>query len=408
MVSIHYWMVDVIGARIANNSLETSIGLDFLVKGMDVAEADIAERFRKILATVTAMLPEMQRNASELDREIKFPIAGVQQLAKNEVLAAVLPVSCGGLGLGTESRGALDLYDLLRLIGRGNLAVGRIFEGHVNAVALVALYGNKEQLAEVSRDALAGHLFAIWNTEPREGLRIVGQKLKGSKIFCSAAGHATRAVVTAKDAEGQLRMVLLRLEQGERVEAISMRTQGMRAALTQKVVFDGVSISAKAVVGEPDDYVKEPAFSSGAWRASAVTIGGLEALVEELRAHLVRARRQLNPHQQFRMGRALIAQETASMWGRRAAIIAESSETLPEGKAAFVNLARSAIEAATIDAMKLVQRSLGLSAFLEPGPVERIMRDLGTYLRQPAPDEALTEAAAWFIENCGGIERLRS
>jgi hypothetical protein len=29
-------------------------------------------------------------------------------------------------------------------------------------------------------------------------------------------------------------------------------------------------------------------------------------------------------------------------------------------------------------------------------PVERICRDLGTYLRQPAPDEVLTEAAAYF------------
>jgi hypothetical protein len=42
-----------------------------------------------------------------------------------------------------------------------------------------------------------------------------------------------------------------------------------------------------------------------------------------------------------------------------------------------------------------------LAAFLEANPVERIMRDLGTYLRQPAPDEALTEAANWFIETEG-------
>ena len=48
--------------------------------------------------------------------------------------------------------------------------------------------------------------------------------------------------------------------------------------------------------------------------------------------------------------------------------------------------------------MNLVQRSLGLSALLEPNPVERLIRDLGTYLRQPAPDEALTEAAAWFMQ----------
>ena len=57
-----FWMVDVIGARLAHNRYETSIGVDFLVKGMKLAEADIAERSRRILATVAAMLPEMQRN----------------------------------------------------------------------------------------------------------------------------------------------------------------------------------------------------------------------------------------------------------------------------------------------------------------------------------------------------------
>jgi hypothetical protein len=41
-----------------------------------------------------------------------------------------------------------------------------------------------------------------------------------------------------------------------------------------------------------------------------------------------------------------------------------SLDTITNGS--NVNLARSAIEAVTIDAMKLVQRSLGLSAFLSP------------------------------------------
>jgi hypothetical protein len=47
----------------------------------------------------------------------------------------------------------------------------------------------------------------------------------------------------------------------------------------------------------------------------------------------------------------------------------------------------------------MVQRTLGLAGFLQSNPAERLMRDLATYLRQPAPDEALTEAAARFIEH---------
>jgi len=61
-----------------------------------------------------------------------------------------------------------------------------------------------------------------------------------------------------------------------------------------------------------------------------------------------------------------------------------------------VGLARIAVETACLDAMRLIQRSLGLSAFRQGSPIERICRDLSTYLRQPAPDEVLTEAANWF------------
>jgi hypothetical protein len=36
---------------------------------------------------------------------------------------------------------------------------------------------------------------------------------------------------------------------------------------------------------------------------------------------------------------------------------------------------------------------------MRPAAVERICRDLATYLRQPVPDETLTEAAAWFMDH---------
>ena len=52
---------------------------------------------------------------------------------------------------------------------------------------------------------------------------------------------------------------------------------------------------------------------------------------------------------------------------------------------------------ASLDAIRHVQRSLGLAAFLRPSPVERVGRDLATYLRQPAPDAVLTEAAAHVL-----------
>jgi alkylation response protein AidB-like acyl-CoA dehydrogenase len=375
---------------------------------METAQTDVCTRSQQLLARVSEMIPQMQRHAGRLDRESEFPVAEFDELREIAALSAVVPERFGGLGFGTESKGTLGLFNLLRLIGRGNLATGRVFEGHVNAIALVALYGSEEQLAKASQDATEGHLFAVWNTEPPEGLRVVGANLKGSKVFCSAAGHATRALVTARNENGESRMLLLSLERGKRTEPVEFRPQGMRAAATGRVVFDGFSVSADAFIGHPDDYTKEPAFSAGAWRASAVTVGGLEGLIEEARAQLVARGRHRDPHQQARMGRAIIAQETARLWCRRAALIAEGSGAVSEEKTAYVNLGRIAIETATMDAMRLIQRSLGLAGFLEPNPVERLMRDLGTYLRQPAPDEALTEAARWFLENPGGLQSLES
>ncbi|MDT8871753.1 hypothetical protein RAA17_13195 [Komagataeibacter rhaeticus] len=63
---------------------------------------------------------------------------------------------------------------------------------------------------------------------------------------------------------------------------------------------------------------------------------------------------------------------------------------------ATVNLARLAVERAGLEVIGLVQRGLGLAAFVRTNPAERLLRDLATYLRQPAPDETLCEAAGWF------------
>jgi hypothetical protein len=50
-------------------------------------------------------------------------------------------------------------------------------------------------------------------------------------------------------------------------------------------------------------------------------------------------------------------------------------------------------ERAALDVMECVQRGTGLSGLMRPNPIERICRDLATYLRQPVPDMAMSDAA---------------
>jgi alkylation response protein AidB-like acyl-CoA dehydrogenase len=186
------------------------------------------------------------------------------------------------------------------------------------------------------------------------------------------------------------------------------KAQGMRASATGAVDFTGVGVELIEIVGSDGDYERQPWFSGGAWRFAAVHLGGMERLLDLLRSHLQETNRGQDPHQAARLGQAAMATETASLWVARAATLAEPvpESTAPEQLVAYVNLARLAVEAAALDLMQLVHRSVGLQAFLRPNPIERISRDLATYLRQPGPDRTLINAAAWVLAQPQGAQDL--
>ena len=52
-------------------------------------------------------------------------------------------------------------------------------------------------------------------------------------------------------------------------------------------------------------------------------------------------------------------------------------------------MARTAIEEICMDVIQLCQRSVGTRGLLPPHPMERIIRDLSLYLRQPGFDASL-------------------
>ncbi len=349
-----------------------------------------------LVEKVSALLPMLRAQAAGHDSAASFPVSEMAALRDEGVLAAALPARLGGLGAGTEPAGATLVRDALRLLGRGNLAVARLFEAHVNALRLIERFGAPEQRAQAAADVFAGHLFGLWVTDPpgRPGLRVQGQGLVGSKGPCSGAGHCTRALVTA-DTVGGTRMAVVALSGAEKVRAVT-GLQGMRAAANGTVSLDGARVLFW--LGEEGDYLREPEFSCGAWRGSAAASGGIDALVEIVGEGLRRRGQAEATMQLARFGELLIAQETARLWVARAAEFAEAESGEAAERVALVNLARIAVENAGLDAIRLTQRALGLAAFVAPHPAERIMRDLATYLRQPAPDLVLVEAAAWTLQ----------
>jgi len=349
---------------------------------------------RKELAGAVA---DMQARAPALDQNGAFPTKDIALLRRLGLLAAPVPTELGGLGLGTEPDAALDIMEVLRLIGRGNLSVGRLYEAHVNALRLIMRDGTLAQRQHSGKAALEGALFGLWVTDAPDAPVVLGENfvLQGAKSPCSGAGQIRHALVTARLASGATHMLAIELR-GPPAGEMAWPMQGMRAACNGRVSLDGLAIGRDAVIGKAGAYLRQPDFSTGAWRGMAVALGGMEALVHAMRDMLAERGRSEDPHQRVRIGEALIALETARMWVHRAALLAESGTGDPGDVANTVNLARIAVETAGLDIIRLAQRSLGLIAFRIGAPPELLLRDLATYLRQPAPDVTLTEAAAHF------------
>jgi alkylation response protein AidB-like acyl-CoA dehydrogenase len=123
--------------------------------------------------------------ASELDQQGVFPAEEFKQLAVAGLLTAPLSQRLGGLGLGFETGNTTELLMLLKEIGRGNLAIGRVYEGHVNALQLIQTFATPEQIETYAADARdRDKIFGVWNAEASDGVKIIPCILNlGSQIL---------------------------------------------------------------------------------------------------------------------------------------------------------------------------------------------------------------------------------
>ena len=184
---------------------------------------------------------------------------------------------------------------------------------------------------------------------------------------------------------------------GTRTDLSDWTPHGMRASASGAVDFSGLPVEDDQIIGGDDDFHRQPLFSAGAWRFVAVQTGGIAAVLDAARAHLVANGRQDAPHQRARIGAAAIAFQSARQWVLEAARMADDTTIDPRTRISYVNLARTAVERAGLDVLELAQRSVGLAGFHRAHPLEKLARDLATYLRQPDPDGALDDAGAFIL-----------
>lgn len=369
------------------------------------------------VAAAAGIAEAVFQEAGQVDSTGSLPLQSLALLRERGLLVAPLPERAGGAGL-NDPQFRLSLLHVLAHLGRGSLPVGRIYEGHVNALALIQAFAKPREADRWYADAADGHLFSVWNTEAADGLRLFAEhtaawRLAGAKTFASGAGAVSRALVTARDDSGGWQMAVVSTNVDSPVIDRSFwKPLGMRSSASYRVSFRDFAIEPADLVGMPGDYYREPAFGTGAVRFAAVQQGGIEAVFDATRAFLRRLGRIDDPYQRSRLGEMAVCVASGRQW-----LLAAAQQAVPmsggPGEVAdpgpavtHAHLMRSAIESNALRVLQLAERSVGARGLIEPEPFERLHRDLVHYLRQAAPDASIAAAGAYVLSTADAAYTL--
>lgn len=299
------------------------------------------------------------------------------------------------------------LFERLVSLAEVNLPLARLYEGHVNALRLVAMLGEPMLRAEVRDLAAAGALMGVWGAEGTVPLGLEGERLTGGKRFASGLGVVGHTVVTLGQ-DAKVRLALLDVSDPARHRPETWRKTGMRATASGDFDATGMPASALRWIGLPGAYLEEPGFVGGTWRIAAVSLGGTLGLLRAAADYLVAAGRLGAEAQVARLAPVLTRALAAGAFVRRAAEVAEgpAGRAEPERAVSLSAQARLLTEEVGQDAVAAVERSVGLAHFDEDGDTGRIARDLATYLRQAARDPFLQRAGGWALKQAGPFSAL--
>lgn len=355
--------------------------------------------------------------AAETDSIQSFPEKALSKIKSSKLLTASIPEKYGGHNLGLAAGTNLVLLTILKNIGKGNLVMGRVLEGHINAQILINQFGNKKQKKLFAADAFDGKLFGVWNTQAADGTSLskVGKGinyLNGSKTFATGTDYVTRPIVTAAKKDGSWQMCVVPLDEANvKSDSSWWNPMGMKASRSFKITFLKTPILKINLLGSAGDYYQQPGFGGGAIRFAAVQLGGAEQLLEETKKYLISLNRTQDPFQKMRLGQMAIAVQSGNQWLNSAALRMDyymKKQTKIEGEnlIVFANMMRTSIEQICVEVINLCQKCVGARGLNKPYHFERIIRDLSTYLRQPAPDAVLADVGEYILNSDNSINEF--
>ena len=348
----------------------------------------LAEALRRVAAGA---------QARDLEPSPSFPGDAIIELERAGALAFNALV-------GTRRPPAAEELALVRSVARADGSVGRIFDGHLNAVERIVVQGPPALRDRELSAVRAGELRAgVWGGDPVPGegppatvvRRGRSEVLRGVKTFCSGAGGLDRALVLGRAEQGGPPVaVWIDVSDSRRVtvDASWYRSFGLRASVSHRVEFDDAPILAR--LGPPGAIAKQPWFGRDALRTAASWAGMADAAAQAAIDELA-SRPQHGPLEDLATGRILTAQRTISVWLDSAAAALDRGDGELEAVALH---ARSAISDACRTLLDEAARACGSRPFARGDRLDRARRDLEVFLLQHRLDPLLSRAGAEVLD----------
>lgn len=266
----------------------------------------------------------------------------------------------------------LRRFSHLAQVAGHNLSLCKLFEGHTDALAIIA---------ELDSPAPpAGSTWGMWAAETptaRVQVRQVGEQLllHGRKAWCSGAAVVSHGLLTAWDEQERQQLVAVSMNQtGVAVTSKGWQAVGMGACGSVEVTFDN---TVAVAVGGPGDYLQRPGFWQGGVGIAACWYGAAQRLAEALHEH---CGRREEPHALAHLGAVDMALHAAATVLRSAA---RQIDDQPQANAQLLaRRARAVTEATANEVIHHVGRALGAGPYCQDPHFARLIADLPVYLRQ--------------------------
>ena len=339
--------------------------------------------------------------AAHRDAAPAFPEGPFRDLASSGVLGMTVPEPAGNRGVSFEEE-----WRVLRAVAAADGSVGRILDGHFNAVERVGVLAPEPLRSAELGAVAAGELrLGVWGADPIPGegeparLSDDGSRVSGVKTFCSGSTGLDRAVVLVRRPDGTPGPPLVAyvdLSEGIEVDTGWFGAHGMRSSESHRIVFDGTPVLA--VLGEPGELLSEPFFSRDAVR-TAVSWAGIADLAVTSALDVLAAKsanREPDDLVSLAAGRMLTAQGTTDRWLEFAAARADADPSA--SLSGFSTQLREAVAAGCRTILDEAARATGSLPFATAGPLDRARRDLELFLLQHRLEPALARRGRRAIE----------